>query len=324
METNQGIVDSYISGIRLNNTLVLVALTIRYYDYAITLTSEIEYYWNPPSLSASFILFLVNRYVAVLGSIPVFLPYFMGSSQPRCHWIHLYHQIYAILSQVIVGVLLTLRTYALYNCSKRMLAALVGMYTLGMIQAMSAFLAGHSPLKTTDKPIFGFEHSACVSLTRDQGFRFALAWSAMLWFDTVVFILTFYKAIQMRHERVRGLLVTMIRDGTVYFAVLVVIHTVNIVALLGSNAELRGAATTMTNVLSATLTSRLLLNLRDPHNQIRLREGATTRGTYHEGWSVGQFSSRMMSFQTPPTLSDTFEMEESQSATDSLVTSRKD
>lgn len=43
---------------------------------------------------------------------------------------------------------------------------------------------------------------------------FALAWSAMLWFDTVVFILTFYKAIQMRHERVRGLLVTMIRDGT--------------------------------------------------------------------------------------------------------------
>ncbi|KAI0807436.1 hypothetical protein C8Q74DRAFT_62440 [Fomes fomentarius] len=314
METNQGNMESYISGIRFNNMFVLMALTIRYYDYAITLTSEIEYYWNPPSLSVSFILFFVNRYVAVLGSIPVFSPYFMGSSQP----------IYAILSQVIVGVLLTLRTYALYNCSKRMLAALVGMYTLGMIQAMSAFLLGRSPLKTTEKPIFGFEHSACVSLTHDQGFRFALAWSAMLWFDTVVFILTFYKAIQMRHERLGGLLATMIRDGTVYFAVLVVVHTVNIVALLGSNDEMRGAATTITNVFSATLTSRLLLNLRDPRNQVRLREGATTRGTQHEGWSAGQFSSRMMSFQTPPTSSDTFEMEESQSATDSLVTSRKD
>lgn len=41
----------------------------------------------------------------------------------------------------------------------------------------------------------------------------ALAWSAMLWFDTAIFALTFYKAIQVRHDMPGTLLVTMFRDG---------------------------------------------------------------------------------------------------------------
>ena len=42
----------------------------------------------------------------------------------------------------------------------------------------------------------------------------ALAWSAMLWFDTTIFVLTFVKAIRMRAEISGGLLETMFRDGS--------------------------------------------------------------------------------------------------------------
>lgn len=35
----------------------------------------------------------------------------------------------------------------------------------------------------------------------------------MLWFDTAIFALTFYKAIQVRHDMPGTLLVTMFRDG---------------------------------------------------------------------------------------------------------------
>lgn len=49
-----------------------------YYDYALTVTSEIEWYWSPPSPSAPFILFTVSRYFGLLGPIPVFLEYFGG------------------------------------------------------------------------------------------------------------------------------------------------------------------------------------------------------------------------------------------------------
>ena len=36
----------------------------------------------------------------------------------------------------------------------------------------------------------------------------------MLWFDTTIFVLTFYQAIRLRKEISGGLLVTMFRDGT--------------------------------------------------------------------------------------------------------------
>lgn len=35
----------------------------------------------------------------------------------------------------------------------------------------------------------------------------------MLWFDTIIFLLTFYKAIKVRREMPGGLLVTIFRDG---------------------------------------------------------------------------------------------------------------
>lgn len=35
----------------------------------------------------------------------------------------------------------------------------------------------------------------------------------MLWFDTIIFLLTFFKAIQMRREMSGGLLEILFRDG---------------------------------------------------------------------------------------------------------------
>lgn len=82
-------------------------------------------------------------------------------------------------------VLLILRTYALYNCSKRMLALLISMHLGGAVHCLvrpsarralhreltrrlkSAVLTSKSPL-TTDTPL-GFRYSLCnLSLTDDQ------------------------------------------------------------------------------------------------------------------------------------------------------------
>ena len=90
-----------ISGVRTDTALTLAAFCessawsvsvvapradgsstgILYYDYALTVVAEIEYYWSPPSLSLSFVLFAVSRYVGLLGPIPVFFEYFEVFSQ---------------------------------------------------------------------------------------------------------------------------------------------------------------------------------------------------------------------------------------------------
>ncbi|KAI0636827.1 hypothetical protein C8Q77DRAFT_1094791 [Trametes polyzona] len=204
-----------------------------------------------------------------------------------------------MLSQAVVAILLILRTYALYNCSKRMLALLVSMHLGGAVHCLSAVLTSKSPL-TTDITL-DFHYSLCnLSLTDDQGVHLALAWSAMLWFDTIIFLLTLYKAVQMRRELSGGLLEILFRDGTIYYGILVAVNMVNIITFLETppNTPMKGMATTMTNVLSVTLTSRLMLNLRDPSLQRRGRNAETSR---YDGWSMGQFTSRLMSFRDPTT-----------------------
>ncbi|KAI0807438.1 hypothetical protein C8Q74DRAFT_1362941 [Fomes fomentarius] len=83
MDAVQVSADSFISVVRLNNVFTLAALSILYYDYALTITSEIEYYWSPPSLSISFVLFVVNRYVGLFGPMPLFFEYLLDFSEHR-------------------------------------------------------------------------------------------------------------------------------------------------------------------------------------------------------------------------------------------------
>ncbi|RDX56615.1 hypothetical protein OH76DRAFT_1451700 [Lentinus brumalis] len=291
-----------------------VQWAVLYYDYALTVTSEIQWYWSPPSFSLSSFLFAISRYFGLLGPIPVFFdgmvhPHVSLPRRPsksntdRCRQFQLYHQVYAIMSQGVVAILLILRTYALYNCSKRMLVVLIGMHIGGGIQCLTAVLTGKSVL--INDTSLGFQTPGCnLALTNDQQQAdLALAWSAMLWFDTCIFALTFWKAIQVRREVAGGLVVTIFRDGMSTYVAILIRHADDIT----SNSPLKGTATTLTNVLSVTLTSRLMLNLRDPSIQTRRHVNGTGR---YEPWSTGQFSSRMISFRAPTVAVDTFEMSE--------------
>lgn len=46
-----------------------------------TFLSEVEYYWIPAKPSLSFFLFVINRYIGILGPIPVFFEYFAEVSE---------------------------------------------------------------------------------------------------------------------------------------------------------------------------------------------------------------------------------------------------
>ncbi len=48
-----------------------------YYDYSLTLSMELERFWKRARLSLVSVLFVVNRYLGLLGSIPVALEYFV-------------------------------------------------------------------------------------------------------------------------------------------------------------------------------------------------------------------------------------------------------
>lgn len=100
--------------------VILVANSIMMYDHMATLTEEINFIWRRPK-ALSAIAFLVNRYFALLGNIYGLFFTFMPIPEQSCSNYLTLRQLFIFFQQFIVGVILIIRTYALYNCSKRML-----------------------------------------------------------------------------------------------------------------------------------------------------------------------------------------------------------
>jgi hypothetical protein len=108
------------------------------------------------------------------------------------------------------------------------------------------------------------------------------AWSGLLLFDTLVFIMTLYKSVSSEWGGNATLFKILLRDGCLYYAVMVLTNLCNIVMFFIAPLGLRGIPATFTNVLSSTLISRLVLNLRDPSLRQRRRSRSSTSRTQQE------------------------------------------
>ncbi|PIL24117.1 hypothetical protein GSI_13869 [Ganoderma sinense ZZ0214-1] len=66
----------WVLSFRENNYLSVAAFTVLYYDYALTFTDEVNYFWKSASLSVFSTLFVLNRYLGLIGTIPIIVEYF--------------------------------------------------------------------------------------------------------------------------------------------------------------------------------------------------------------------------------------------------------
>ncbi|KAI0807439.1 hypothetical protein C8Q74DRAFT_1227641 [Fomes fomentarius] len=261
----QASAESWSWAVRSNNCLTLVGFAILYYDYTLTISNEIDFFWKSANVSLVSALFVIIRYYGLLGAVPLIVEYFADLSEQRCRQLQTYHQAFAISIQALVAVMLVIRTYALYDRSKKVLALLIISHVGGGAACLISIVTTKSPVQTVTPLPFTY-YGCNLSLTNEQGIHLALAWAAMLWFDTTIFVLTLVQALRMRRRFPGALLELMFRDGTVYYGILVTTNVANMITFLisSSGSPLKGMDTTLTNVLSTTLTSRLILNLRDP------------------------------------------------------------
>ncbi|OSX58651.1 hypothetical protein POSPLADRAFT_1049384 [Postia placenta MAD-698-R-SB12] len=142
MEPSASSPSNIFSGPEPSRYLALISFArlaaILYYDYLLTFSMEVDYFWKQQRwFSWTSLLFILNRYMAVFGVIPIAMEFFADISSDVA--------------------LLVIRTYALYNRSKRMLAVLLVVYAIGAVADLVA------------------------------------PWGAMLLFDTTIFVLTLYK-----------------------------------------------------------------------------------------------------------------------------------
>ncbi|KAA1473152.1 hypothetical protein DENSPDRAFT_881815 [Dentipellis sp. KUC8613] len=268
-------VRSLVPQLRANYAVTLLSLVILYYDFVLTLAQEIELYWpsqHPLGWASS--IFLVNRYLTVLGHFPIVAELFLtykqagavdlwnssfASAGQTCIAIQGYHNYYIVILQLLVAALCFLRIYALYDRNVGVIwffASLgIGAFALG---TWSNLAAGKKSSASGLPHILPIDIIGCHSLTpREVGKQLAIAWTGVLVIDCSVFFMTLYRAsrIQMQGR----LLHILVRDGAI---ALFLTNLSNVLLFLLGPPASKGTLAIFTNVLSATLINRLMLNLR--------------------------------------------------------------
>ncbi|KAJ7744587.1 hypothetical protein B0H16DRAFT_1724457 [Mycena metata] len=266
--------------------------TLLVYDHLLTLEWEISRYWGEAfTLTVPNVLFFANRYGTLFGNIPVIIP---------CHKLESYHQYFIVATQLLVGVMLFLRTYALYERSKRVLVLMLGV-------AVGTVAVGlWSVITDTSDDTSMILHFGCnFTTSRSEGNSLAVAWAGVTVYDSTIFLLTLYKVFGRHRANGLDLFTVLLRDGvafslsssgrasdafvlgSLYFGVMVMSNLANILTLVIGNPDSRGIATTFTNIISSVMIARLMLNLRDPvltHMSGRLPQSTTTTGN---NWFTG-------------------------------------
>ncbi|KAJ7121576.1 hypothetical protein C8R44DRAFT_786490 [Mycena epipterygia] len=271
----------------------LISFTLLFYDYFLTLDWEVARYWGS-TFTAPNVLFFLNRYGTLFGTIPVVIQNFWTiESTPSklaiCGHLHSYHQYFAVVTQILIGIMLILRTYALYERKKIILALMVcvagGVISVGIWSVLSG-----STVKPGDDGVQVPLYIGCSSLvSSSQTIGLAIAWAGMGVFDCTIFFLTLYRAFSRRNSSSMDLLGVLLRDGSIYFGVIVLSTLSNILTFIFGGPYIRGLSTTFTNVISSIMISRLMLNLRDP--SLTTMSGRFTESTTITG--NGMFSTNL-------------------------------
>jgi hypothetical protein len=252
--------------LHIDDYFFAIGLVIIYYDYLLTLPMEVVRFWSLPDITWVSFFFYINRYLSVLGHLPLLFEVFWRTRNPTdrmdtCRHLQTYHQYLAVTIQVVVGTILIMRTFALYGRSLLVLITLVALACGVALFSGWAILSG----KPNDNSGVIMPPFGCLrSVSASQGKRFALAWGGMLSFDVVVFLMTLYKSLSIGRAGDRTLLNVLVRDGAMYFAVIALATLANILTFIFDQPLVKGMLTTLTNALSTALISRLMLNLRDP------------------------------------------------------------
>ncbi|KAI0260281.1 hypothetical protein BC834DRAFT_551641 [Gloeopeniophorella convolvens] len=217
--------------LNLNYIFSILPFAILYYDYALTFTQEVELFWPiHDRLGWVSSIFLLSRYFAILGNIPILLSYVVNDgSTCSCRSIPIFLPFHQGFTLCFISILCSVRVYALYNKS-RVALGIVACASFGLTVTGIVTVATSKPvvpLRVSQPIIPGCMSNLVLSPYETE--RLLFPWSGVLVFDSIVFALTLRKTIQLGTRT--HIIQVMFRDGAMYFGVLFLVNLTNILVL---------------------------------------------------------------------------------------------
>ncbi|KAG2097008.1 uncharacterized protein F5147DRAFT_839870 [Suillus discolor] len=216
--------------------------------------------WHRPK-AKSAVLFLINRYFALLVNILDLMANFLPVSTKSCSRYLLIVHMLRLFQQVFICLTLTLRTYALYGCSRRLLK---WMLIMGVVLIAASAVGAFGPNLTNS----AIDNGHCHEIyTRATSFHHGTTWVAMFIYELLVFVLTVFGTWKARGSprfylaSRRDIIDVIFEDGVMYFAGMALVNLPNTLTYFCGSTIATGSLNAFTACMSVTLISRLMLNL---------------------------------------------------------------
>ncbi|KAI0045714.1 hypothetical protein FA95DRAFT_1560913 [Auriscalpium vulgare] len=257
-----------------NTYLSLIAFSVLYYDYFLTIVPEIELFWfktGKRRWTAASILFFFHRYLAILGHIPlVYETVAPAPGKQVCGGLTNYHQYHIFASQSATSILCIMRVSALYNHHRGVIGFLCAIIVC-IVAASCMSVFAWRPQSSLQATLTESLPGCLVFYTSSEALALSLTWGGVMLFDIAIFGLSVYKGRTLDWRNPWSIAHVLLRDGAVYFLVLFVLNLANILGILLAPPLLKGISPVVINVLSTTLMSRFMINLRIEHARFQDR-----------------------------------------------------
>lgn len=262
-----------LSDIVLAERYQLGSVVILFFDYFLTLDLEWENIWQRKWTCAT-LLFFINRYFPMLSYIAIIVSLHDPSwSEESCQEFIRLPFYMVLISETVIAMIVSLRLYALYLQRWQVPVCMAFVY----ISQLAWGILASRGISTDIAPAVG---QGCVAYVEDWAYNlFAVYIGNSALFDCMVFILTLYKTLRFRPRGFRIPLSDLfLRDGVVYFAVMLTAKIVNFVVFYAVSRNLITITWTLNHTITVIMISRLMLNLRE-HDTLR-RKASGTSATY--------------------------------------------
>ncbi|KAF7775861.1 hypothetical protein Agabi119p4_4254 [Agaricus bisporus var. burnettii] len=231
------------------------------YDHMLTLGQEVERIWKRP-LSYASTLYFINRYATLMQFIVIVTafndPDWRGEV---CRRFVLFEGACTVAIIAVGQMIMILRVVAIYERSKRVFAFLFFLWAFQIIISAVGLKTGY-PVPLPPGLV------GCI-LT-GHGMLYPSVWISPLVTNLCIFLLTIYRTKHyirplfspLVSEAASRTIVILVCDGTMYFFVIFLANLMNALVYFLAESDLKAIGASFSPLLTCTVVSRLVLNLR--------------------------------------------------------------
>jgi len=205
-------------------------------------------------------LYLFQRYLPFIDTVWRVLHLQIRGSLTKTECRNLYYSTGVMMAAGIAAseMILTLRTWAVWNRSKYLSIILSILYVLVWGSCIAIVCIFLNSVKFSDPPYTGLKGCFLTQANKNL----VIVWVQLIAWDTLVLVLMLVPGVQGYQYGNRSLIKVIYRDGVIYYLYLFVLSLINIVLVKTLPPQYQQLLSSVERMLHSTLTSRVILHIR--------------------------------------------------------------